>query len=241
MGRKPKRVRDANRSHTRQTAPPLPPRPMGARATAGARGGWQRYALPPSIATALGQTLHRTPLTGQDWSFHSGEGEQGNDLPMRQLNVRSKKVWREMAQSILLELPWRCPRCNVLLASHSTTAIDLNVIDPGAALWPHVDVDHQGKPAIITLLQPAVSGGLFYVAKRPHEDGVDGVAWRGVEEGPAIARRARDMDFVHMLVPGDVCMVNGCDHVHEVTRVTGARARVTLSITPKCPKREVDV
>ncbi len=84
---------------------------------------------------------------------------------------------------------------------------------------------------MLVLLQAAAIGGDLRVALEPGEDSV---AWRGSGEAYTVARRMRDTASCGLWRAGQYALLDGCRYVHEVTRVSGAVARLSLSVTMSC-------
>ena len=99
-------------------------------------------------------------------------------------NARDR-VWHEVGQK-------SCPRCKHSIHEHThDTSLDINRIEPGAALWPHEDVQvsEHGEIAAVVLLQRAELGGDFRIARWPGEEGV---IWRLTEGAATVRSRMRD-------------------------------------------------
>lgn len=240
---KKKRERDPKRSH-RPYNPSPQLRPTSRRtglpnaATSGA--GWVCGRCEQEHIDKFLKLEKDIPSSGRGWLPHSGYFDQGNDKPMLQFHIDDKKRFREqwlpLVQEQLAALKLQCPCCQKALQSHAVVAIDLNRIEPGAALWPHTDFQlgiGVNPVTVITLLQPAQQGGLFSVAKEAT------VAWTksAVHGSARLARSGRDMLLVDMFECGDVCVLNGARYAHCVSRVTsglGSVARKSLSVTVRC-------
>ena len=239
MGRKPKRVRDPNRSHANGKRVASTPRVAFTshslrRATVAADAGWMQGKLTDALGSTLLRALAATSLSGPQWKPHSNAGEQGNDLPMLQLDlsgIREQRAnWWLLLQEVVAQSGMACPCCGAAVASHDMVTADLNQVRPQAAIWPHRDVVlGGGGPVLLVLLQPAQQGGNFMIAKKPD------VSWRVAGAGGmTLARRARDTVYVPLQECGEVCCFDGCTYAHEVSRVYGSEPRLTVSITLAC-------
>lgn len=239
MGRKPKRQRDPARSHGRaQAVVQVTREPChGSVETQGS--GWISAKLSVTVLQELLKCLEETRLTGPAFTPFSKSGEQATHLPGRQRALHGSTLWRKWqpgVEAALADLSGlTCPQCHACLGSHELVAADLNVMRPGAALWPHTDVyETLGKGrfvVVLLLLQPAATGGQFRVAL---EAGHAEVAWRAVDGASTLARRDRDTVLVPLFAPGDGCVVDGGQMVHEVGRVWGTTPRVSVPITLRC-------
>ena len=237
MGRKPKRVRDQDRSHAKGKSVAPAPRSLhhsgGAMVASGA--GSSLGKLSEALRSALLRALAATPLQGPRWREHSVAGQQGNELPMLQLDLSGIRVHRDhwwlLLQQVVAYVAMDCPCCGAPVASHEIVTADLNQVRPQAAIWPHQDVViiGGGRPSLLVLLQPAQQGGHFRIAKEA------GVSWREADAGGlTLARRARDTAYVPLQECGEVCCFDGCAYVHEVSRVYGSEPRLTVSVTLAC-------
>ena len=244
MPRKPKRQRDPERSHGRSLAVASPPRPLLHSERPQSGPGWVHLRLSTAAHSGLLDQLAVTALTGRAYHAHSEQGEQASDGPMKQRWLMGSAAWKtwkgvvEVALGCLSGIA--CPRCGGDMSGHTLFGADLNVISPGSALWPHIDLEDtvgsegQGHVVCLVLLQASTAGGLLSLAKKPGECGMK---WREAGTGPgAVARRRRDMMTVPLLESGDTCVVDGCSYLHEVTRVRGTMVRVTLSLQLSCGK-----
>jgi hypothetical protein len=240
MGRKPKRVRDPDRSHAKSKSVALAPRSLhhsgGAMVARGA--GWGQGKLSEALRAALLRALAATPLQGPKWREHSVAGQQGNELPMMQLDLSGSREHREnwglLLQQVVAHVAMDCPCCGASVASHEIVTADLNQVRPQAAIWPHQDAADKrfgggGRPSLLVLLQPAQQGGHFRIAEEAD------VSWREADAGGlTLARRARDTVYVPLQECGEVCCFDGCTYVHEVSRVYGSEPRLTVSVTLAC-------
>ena len=238
MGRKRKRQRDPDRSHGRRPAVAPTPRHRAHGSVATQGQGWFCWRLEASVAQELQRLLNSTRLTGPAFQAHSEPGQQGNDLAMVQRPLHGSGLWRTwkgpLRAAIASMHGLMCPCCrSSLAADHELVAADLNVIRPGAALWPHIDASDVGGPTVLLLLQPAAAGGVLHVACKPGEGGV---RWRAVGEGRTLARRAQDTVAVPLCECGDVCALEGEARVHEVTKVHGESARVSIALSLRCSR-----
>ena len=237
MPRKPKRVRDPDRSHARGEAVAVVPQPLHHTPTVGCHPGWVGGELTAPLRSACMELLAQTPLDGPGWHPHSGPGEQGNDLPMYQLDLsdypHKDKWWPVLQQVVAAQTAMDCTTCGAAVASHRIRATDLNQVRPRAAVWPHTDVVVRGGgPSLLLLLQPAQQGGDFRIAREP------AVSWREADAGGlTLARRARDAVYVPLRVCGDVICFDGLTFAHEVSRVHGSEPRLTVSVTLTCGRQ----
>ena len=236
MGRKPKRVRDPDRSHAKGKSVAPAPRSLhhsgGAMVASGA--GSSLGKLSEALRSELLRALAATPLQGPRWHEHSVAGQQGNELPMLQLDLSGIRVHRDnwwfLLQRVVAHVAMGCPCCGPSVASHKIVTADLNQVRPQAAIWPHQDVViGGGGPSLLVLLQPAQQGGHFRIAKKAN------VSWREADAGGlTLARRVRDTVYVPLQECGEVCCFDGCAYVHEVSRVYGSEPRLTVSVTLAC-------
>jgi hypothetical protein len=236
MGRKPKRVRDPDRSHAKSKSVAPAPRSLhhsgGAMVASGA--GSSLGKLSEALRSELLRALAATPLQGPRWREHSVAGQQGNELPMLQLDLSGIRVHRDnwwlLLQQVVAHVAMDCPCCGASVASHEIVTADLNQVRPQAAIWPHQDVViGGGAPSLLVLLQPAQQGGHFRIAKEAD------VSWREADAGGlTLAQRVRDTVYVPLQECGDVCCFDGCTYVHEVSRVYGSEPRLTVSVTLAC-------
>ena len=237
MPRKPKRVRDPDRSHAKGKSVAPAPRSLhhsgGAMVASGA--GWSLGKLSEALRSVLLRELAATPLQGPGWREHSVAGQQGNELPMLQLDLSGIRVHRDhwwlLLQQVVAYVAMDCPCCGAPVASHEIVTADLNQVRPQAAIWPHQDVViiGGGRPSLLVLLQPAQQGGQLRIAKEAD------TSWREADAGGlTLARRARDTAYVPLQECGEVCCFDGCTYVHEVTRVDGSEPRLTVSVTLAC-------
>ena len=239
MPRKPKRQRDPARSHGRCLAVASPPRLLTHVRRAVSGCGWESAKLSPAVLRGLMDRFAMTPLRGAAYHAHNQPGEQANDLPMVQRRLRGSSVWgswRAVIEESIRDLEGMpCPRCGRGVTRHSMLGADLNVYPPGFSIWPHMDAEIPGggHMAVLILLQAATAGGLFGVAGKKGELGV---AWREAGTGPGtVARRRRDMLPVPLLEAGDVCILDSIEYIHEVTKVRGSVARVSIGMDLRCP------
>ena len=241
MPRRAKRERDPERSHGRKDPDTALLRPLAHSVRVQSGCGWRSERLCASSLEPLLHKLEAMPLSGARYREHSAPGEQGADAPMMQRYLKGSPEWSQwrtvVENSVSTMSTLLCPACGESAAAHTIVAADLNVMVPGAALWPHTDVSPVcvHYPTCIVLLRVAQSGGLLRAAR---EAGGDGVLWREVgDRAQALARRARDSVCIPLLQCGDVCMLDGANVVHEVTKVTGPTTRVTLVMTMGCVRR----
>jgi hypothetical protein len=242
MPRKARRIRDPLRSHARVAVPKpqqLRETHHGKRMTSGK--GWVRSTLRAEEREALVEMLRKLlPVGGVAWRRHSGEGMQANDLPMVQRTFKgTTSPWYRTCSRVVERDEGACPRCGRDVHEHRIGGgVDVNVVHPGAALWPHIDlVEGYCDVQMLILLQPAVYGGEFRVGAA---EGLEAVNWKEVKDSARMKRRARDSVSLFMCAPGDMCVLDSTEYVHEVTRVQGAQARVTLSVGLKCPAARTD-
>ena len=242
MGRKPKRVRDPNRSHGRASVVVPPVRRQPAHGSVALEGhGWRCGHLSAPVLEELCGCLRHTKLDGKAFAAFTSYGQQGNDDPLRQRELMGTPLWSALWKGPVLAAlrdmsDIMCPQCGESVNAHEIKACDLNVLKPGAACWPHLDLfDNVGIGSFVAmnvLLQPAAGGGLFRVAR---EAGEGGVAWRLVgDDGHSFARAQRDSVLVPLFESGDVCVFSGGEMAHGVGKVYGESRRVTLLVTLKC-------
>ena len=242
MPRKPKRVRDPNRSHGRQLqSQPVAPHVITRTALEPNRGpGWQRVEIPLEQVKQL-QLLHALTVIDTpkaEWILHY---KDQTDKSMQQLDIlpgmlghehRKLNVtrWSEGLKTLLSSMDHSCVcwKCQAPVALHAIKSADLNSIPTGSSLWPHVDL--QKTQAMIILVNAAGAGGEMRVATLP---GVDGVEWRNeTTSGKSpLARRYTDTVSAQLTYTGDAILLDGGKFVHEVTRVMrGVRDTVALSL-----------
>ena len=241
MGRKPKRVRDPNRSHGRASAAvPAVQRELAHGSVVLQGHGWRCGKLSAPALEELRRCLSCTKLSGSAYHDFSGYGEQGNDKPLKQRRLLGSPLWRACwkgaAQATLRDMnEIMCPKCGESVTAHEIVSCDMNVMWPGAAVWPHMDVfdnvGHGPFVGVTVLLQPAAKGGLFRVAR---ELGEGGVAWREVGKSKRLARVARDTVLVPLFVSGDVIVFSGDVLAHEVQKVSGETPRVSMVMALRC-------
>ena len=239
MPRKPARIRDPNRSHAERKAPSAAQTLRNATPLGGP--GWERFCLSAPTVEALSSALSKTPLHKLKWLNHSQPSWQKGSLPMKQhqkitSNREVGDLWRQVRDSVCHELDQKaCPRCKISLREHARdTPVDLNKIVLGAALWPHQDtvVSPHGEVSAMVLVQKAELGGDFRIA---HNSGEEGVTWRPMEDAATLRDRVRDTVSCDMRV-GDCVLFQGCEYVHEVTRVHGPVDRLSMVLTLRCPR-----
>lgn len=175
--------------------------------------------LSEALRSALLQALAATPLQGSGWHEHSVAGEQGDELPMLQLDLSGTRMrrdnWSLLLQQVVAHVAMDCPCCGAPVASHEIVDATLNQVRPQAAIWPHQDVViGRGCASLLVLLQPAHQGGHFRIATE--------------------ADVAHDTVYVPLRECGDVCCFDGCSYAHEVSQVHGSEPRLTVSITLAC-------
>ena len=230
MPRKPKRVRDPDRSHAKGKAVAPVPRllPRSGAGTVMSGPGWSMGKVSDDTRRSLLRALAATSLKGPAWHEHSKPGEQGNDLPMLQRWLSRQANWKPLVEEVIAGATVACPCCGDDVSNHVITAADLNMVRPQAAVWPHHDQTRHGC-GLLVLLKAAQMGGHFRIASEPD------AAWREARAGGLTwTRRARDAVYVPLAECGDVCCFDGRTHSHEVSRVHGSEPRITLSITLGC-------
>ena len=147
MGRKPKRVRAPDRSHAKGKSVAPASRSLhhsgGAMVASGA--GSSLGKLSEALRSALLRALAVTPLEGRRWREHSVAGQQGNELPMVQLDLRGIRVHRDTWWLLLQQVVAHVAHLVSWIRRSSGTRV---LVDPrvevvassamGTSLLPHI-------------------------------------------------------------------------------------------------------